>query len=327
MPTRLPLRSAPALLLSLAAAACADAPAAHDGPAAAQAEQRAAAAPDAQPRFTRIVVFGDSLVDAGNVYDLTGGQRAAARNGYVAGRFSNGFTFADRIAMGIEGRVTSPSRTGGNNYAYGGARALADEDGLPDALAQVAAWRGAQRGSPDPGTLFLLTFGGNDLRRPRGDAGGMDAYHRAVAQSYAEAVRILLASGARTILVTGAPLLSEAGAALQRRIDAELDRIAVPEGGRLLRYDFAPFWRSLLSDAPRLGFRPWTAEAAARAAMPGAEGNAGDDCMRDRAQASGCAGYILFDRVHPTAAVHALIARDIEARLGVPVADPPAAAR
>ena len=312
MPVRLPRLIA---LIVLAAAACVERAPEPAPPAAPQAVEPLA--------FKAVTVFGDSLVDAGNVHILTRQQVAAPADGYVAGRFSNGFTFADRIAIGIERRVTTPSRAGGNNYAYGGARALADNDGIPDAMAQVEAWRRTLRGRPDPGTLFILTFGGNDLRRPRAAAGDMDAYHNAVARTYANAVQTLFALGARTVLVTGAPLLNEAGAALQRQLNTQLDGIEIPEGGRLLRYDFLPFWRSLLANAPRLGFLPWSSEAAATASMPGARRNPGDDCLRDGAQGGGCAGYVLFDRVHPTAAVHALIARDISARLGVPVGDPP----
>jgi phospholipase/lecithinase/hemolysin len=304
------LRPVSILLAALASAACADASPSTDAP----AQSRAA---DARP-FTSLVVFGDSLVDAGNVHLATSGTRAAAAQGYVAGRFTNGYSYADRIALGIEGRVTAPSRAGGSNYAWGGARALANEDGLPDAAAQVAAWRAVSPGRPDPKTLFLLTFGGNDLRR----GGVTDASHREVARSYADAVRSLLAAGARTILVTGAPIPSDAGLALQRAVDAELDRIPLGNGQRILRYDFLPLWQRLLTDARSLGFRPWTPETAASAAMPGARRNAGDDCLADRAQTQGCPGYVLFDRVHPTAAVHALIARDMSERLGVPVADP-----
>jgi phospholipase/lecithinase/hemolysin len=296
------------LLAALVVGACAD------GPAAAPP-----AAVEERP-FASLVVFGDSLVDAGNVHLMTGGTRAAATQGYVAGRFTNGYGFADRIAMGITGRVTSPSGSGGDNFAWGGARALANEDGLPDALAQVDAWTARSGGRADPRTLFLLTFGGNDLRR----GGASEGSNREVARSYAEAVRRLFAAGAGTILVTGAPIPSEAGAALQRALDAELDAIAIPQGRRLLRYDFRPLWQRLLADAAALGFRSWTPETAASAGMPGARRNQGDDCLADRAQAQGCPGYVLFDRVHPTAAVHALIAEDISKKLSIPVAEPPA---
>lgn len=299
-----------AAIAALAAGACADRPAAPGAPQTAPAARA----------FTSVVVFGDSLVDAGNVHLVSGGTRAAAREGYVAGRFTNGFSYADRIAMGVTGRVTSPSGAGGDNFAWGGARALANDDGLPDALEQIAAWTARSGGRADPATLFILTFGGNDLRR----GGASEASNREVARSYAGAVRRLVDAGAVTILVTGAPIPSEAGAALQSAIDAELAGIAMPEGRRLLRYDFRPLWQRLLTDAPGLGFRRWTSEAAASAGMPGSSRTDGNDCRADRAQAQGCPGYVLFDRVHPTAAVHALIARDISERLGIPVADPPA---
>jgi outer membrane lipase/esterase len=295
---------------------CGEEPALRNAPAAAEPAKRA--------EFQRVVVFGDSLVDAGNVHLATGGRYAAEAKGFVAGRFTNGFTFADRIAMGVEGRVTVPTRKGGNNYAHGGAKAMPDDDGIPDAQFQVEGWLAGREGEPEPTTLFILTFGGNDLRHPRRGSGSAEAYHQAVAQSYAGAVRTLFTYGARNVLITGAPLLNGAGESLQRQLDKELGGIELREGQRLLRYDFLPFWRSLLADAPRLGFRPWTAKAAATASMAGAERISGDDCVGDRRQAGGCAGYVLFDRVHPTAAVHALIARDMAAKLGIPIADPPA---
>jgi outer membrane lipase/esterase len=307
------------LLALLAAAGCAETPPAADAPPR-QARSEAAAA-----SFASVVVFGDSLVDAGNIHVWTNGRRASAADGYVAGRFTNGYTFADRIALAAEGRVTRPSRSGGANFAYGGAKAIADEDGIPDSAAQIEAFRASLRGPVDPRTLFILTFGGNDLRHAPAPGSGTDAYHRRVARSYADAVRSLFALGARTVLVTGAPVPSDAGAALQRRIDSELDAIDLAGGRRLLRYDFLSFWQRLRADAAGLGFRPFSAGQAAAAAMPGAAPIAGQDCRRERAQARGCPGYVLFDQVHPTAAVHALIARDIADKLGIEVADPPSA--
>jgi phospholipase/lecithinase/hemolysin len=64
-----------------------------------------------------IFVFGDSLSDGGNVYNVTGGFFPPSP---YAQRFSNGPVAVEQFAK-LAGVTLTPSTTGGNNYAYGGA--------------------------------------------------------------------------------------------------------------------------------------------------------------------------------------------------------------
>ncbi len=69
---------------------------------------------------TDLIVFGDSLCDVGNRFDVSKGSTPAPED-YWEGRYSNGPVWVSRYSELIG--VTEPTRSlaGGTNYAYGGA--------------------------------------------------------------------------------------------------------------------------------------------------------------------------------------------------------------
>ncbi|MEG8038335.1 hypothetical protein QP166_02880 [Sphingomonas sp. LR60] len=99
-----------------------------------------AAAQTTPPPFSSLTVFGDSLVDAGNIRALRLGADPA--EGYVAGRFTNGLDYTDLLSLAMYGTPTVASLNGGSNYAFGGARATTTSP-IPDALEQVAIYKAA----------------------------------------------------------------------------------------------------------------------------------------------------------------------------------------
>jgi len=145
--------------------------------------------------YSGVFVFGDSLVDAGNALGLanwygslpfTEAVDAAptAAKGYFAGRFTNGFTFADLISNKFLGVPTKPvfpyeykdpylgvriapfaSDPSGNNlnFAYGGAQMRRGDEKVPDIDGQTDAWRDAVDGHADPNALHMFAFGANDV--------------------------------------------------------------------------------------------------------------------------------------------------------------------
>jgi phospholipase/lecithinase/hemolysin len=145
--------------------------------------------------YSGVIVFGDSLVDPGNALGLANWYGSlpftedvdaapTAAKGYYAGRFTNGFTFADLISNKYIGVVTkpifpyeykdpylglriapfTPDPTGNNlNFAYGGAQMRRGDEKVPDIDGQTDAWRDAVDGDADPHALHLFAFGANDV--------------------------------------------------------------------------------------------------------------------------------------------------------------------
>ena len=109
----------------------------------------AAGAASAQS-YNRLVVFGDSLSDNGNLYAVTSGTRPPASI-YWQGRFSDGPVFTELLGF-TAGRITAGAPvTGSVNLAFGGARtdAAASPPGMRTQLGMYQMGGG--------------TFGANDL--------------------------------------------------------------------------------------------------------------------------------------------------------------------
>jgi uncharacterized protein YhjY with autotransporter beta-barrel domain/phospholipase/lecithinase/hemolysin len=122
------------------------------------------AAPAGAQRVNRIVALGDSYIDDGNVFELTGTARPAI---YPLGRFSNGLNLVDTMAQALNVPVL--------NYGIGGAVARAQNTPLPSVQAfdlQVQSFlagggpaafpRSSGRFAPDD--LLVLNIGANDAR-------------------------------------------------------------------------------------------------------------------------------------------------------------------
>ncbi len=145
--------------------------------------------------YSGVIVFGDSLVDAGNVLGLANwydglpftepvDAAPTSDKGYYSGRFTNGFTFADLLSNKYIGIPTKPvfpygyedpyigiriapfasDPSGHNlNFAYGGAQMRRGDEKVPDIDGQTDAWRDAVDGHADPNALHLFSFGANDV--------------------------------------------------------------------------------------------------------------------------------------------------------------------
>ena len=94
-----------------------------------------AASPAVAGGYSKLFVFGDSLVDPGNAQIAAPfygrPDPAPAALGYVGGRFSNGGNFADYLSFSLFGTPTVPALagTGGTNFGVGGARTLLHDKG------------------------------------------------------------------------------------------------------------------------------------------------------------------------------------------------------
>jgi phospholipase/lecithinase/hemolysin len=178
----------------------------------------------AESDFSQIYFFGDSLSDPGNVYALTGliaipPYELIPSAPYAIGghQFSNGKTwaqiFAQNMKLGHGGRAALKAPGTNGNFAFGGARARDTSSPIPSASTQVGIFSGIYS-SADPEALYVIQFGGNDLRDaldafpadPTGVTSGgilMDAV-----LSISDNIISLYSMGARNFLVANVPNLA-----------------------------------------------------------------------------------------------------------------------
>jgi phospholipase/lecithinase/hemolysin len=175
----------------------------------------ACAAPAPSAKVERIVAFGDSYADNGNMFRLAG---AVPPPMYPKGRFSDGTNFVDTMGSILKVPIV--------NFALGGAvTGPGDSDFRPAGLdVQTRAFLSGRGplgfprtgGRFSPGDLAVISIGGNDARRYAksfGKAPGPRQVEAAVAAAPAAADRSIAnaaaaldlraAAGARNVLFLG----------------------------------------------------------------------------------------------------------------------------
>lgn len=265
--------------------------------------------------YSRLVVFGDSLSDNGNLYAATGNTQPTSPP-YFQGRFSNGPVFTELLGFNAGRSAAGAPRTGSINYAYGGARtdSSAFPPGMRNQLLQYTGGGG--------------TFGANDLVSILGGAnnifqavpaasvspnptGAIQPVALAAAADINFIVNSVAAAGAGTILVSNLPNL-----ALTPQFNQGPGAPAAPLAdyagtqfnGALLNGLMAtaaarPGTNIILMDLYKIGFPI--------ANNPGLFGltNARDSCFNGVTVCATPGSYLYWDSVHPTAAGHQLLAR------------------
>ncbi|HMO87060.1 MAG TPA: SGNH/GDSL hydrolase family protein [Lacipirellulaceae bacterium] len=149
-----------------------------------------------------VVVFGDSLSDMGNISSATLGFVPGST--YFSGRFSNGPVWVEHLAAALGAGPLATSRSGGNNFAYGGAltSGASGVGGvfIRDIDEQLADFFAAR--TVDPQALYVVWAGANDL------FDGQTNVHVPI-NNLAAAISSLVAAGARQVLVPNLPLLGQ----------------------------------------------------------------------------------------------------------------------
>ncbi|MBV9432176.1 MAG: hypothetical protein JO137_10165 [Hyphomicrobiales bacterium] len=154
--------------------------------------------------ISRLVVFGDSLSDDGNLFRFTGEPAPP----YWKGRFSNGPTYAEQLASELGARL--------EDLAFGGATASATSpfaDSLPVNLPeQVAAYLIGLHGRRAPsGTTAVIDIGSNDYINFLQSGASLSKAPQvisSVVSSVATAIDALTAAGVQKIALFTLPDLS-----------------------------------------------------------------------------------------------------------------------
>ncbi len=297
--------------------------------------------------FDNIYVFGDSLSDQGNVSLLTSGAIPGSdyfngrfSNGpiYVDGLAQGlGLAVSQLAAPMLSPPFPAWSPGGGNNFAYGGARTDSHRSGLPLGLdSQVAAFA---NGAPaaDADALYVVFAGANDVQDAIGIANDSPTEVAAAmtdplvafgavenaAQNVASAIRDLAATGARHFFVPNGPdwalvpaviemesghaglagfgdFARDVSLAFNDRLAVELNAIGLASPAiDILSFDFSALLREMVDNPALYGFTNISMSC-----------YDGDD-LGFSGGGSVCTHpdeYLFWDRIHPTAAAHAVLA-------------------
>lgn len=194
--------------------------------------------------YNKLVIFGDSISDTGNVLSLTTAFTATPFPTFpgAEGRFSDGKVWTEYLAEGLglptaanpsnlfftgasgPSGVIAIGAPGGSNFAYGGARTgLGGSAGATTGLlSQLINWNGQTFGTSltkaaDPNALYVIVAGANDLRDARsafssnsaGDAAARSNAATTTASNIVNAVSLLANAGAQHFMISSLPDLGK----------------------------------------------------------------------------------------------------------------------
>lgn len=283
----------------------------------------------AQTGYEDVFIFGDSVSDSGNIYLMTGLTTKSPyplvpTYPYTIGghHYSNGKTWVETFAKGLNdatGGKASRANPGKNgNYAHGGARGRNNTlHPSPDSLEQAQMFIADYNGAPSD-ALYVVQFGGNDVRDALGaaqDDPSLDASLGilfAAADEVGATIQTLYNAGARNFLVANSPNLANAPAIrFQDEVIGFLTGLfvgtynGVLEGNLLAlqanpdivihRFNMYEFTNELVDNPGNFGLTNVTAP-----------------CLNFLVESGGkCEnpeGYLFWDGLHPTAVAHKAIA-------------------
>ena len=269
----------------------------------------------AQQTFSRVVIFGDSLSDTGNLalFDLP--------FPYFQNRISDGLLAVDYLAANLGGNADRSGhllgQTAGFNYSVSGGEIVGSSQ--DDLQAQVTAYLGRVSGQAESSALFVIVMGGNDVRAMR----NMSAAAAAAATSQTitklrTEVNRLVQAGAINFLIANVPDVgvipetlelenSNPGISARATLYTQnynsslatmLQDLRAQTSANLIEFDFFSTVEDIFENAAALGFTQ-TSVGCFDPDVPSFH----PDCLLgtrfDR--------FIFFDSIHPTGAANEIV--------------------
>ncbi|MFT5274792.1 MAG: phospholipase/lecithinase/hemolysin [Saprospiraceae bacterium] len=276
----------------------------------------------AQPTYSKVVIFGDSLSDTGNISSVIGSLPPPFYNN----RITNGPVAVDELTAKL-GLNATPSlhlsvAANGYNYAVAGGKIVGN--GTEDLSAQIGAYLNRTNSFVDSNALFLLMLGGNDLlsirRTSSTNSGNLQIESTIIA--YIHQIQRLLNAGARYFLVANAPNIgripqtlalesSFAGISARaqsysqyfnQRLSSALTTLAFTGDSNVILFDFYATFNSITNNPSAHGF-----SNASEACFIIASLSFHPNCNFSR--------FVFFDDIHPTGKAHQLLGEAMYKRL------------
>lgn len=271
----------------------------------------------------KIVVFGDSLSDNGNLYEYMKHQIPLSPP-YFEGRFANGFIWAELL---VNSYYPNDIKNHLADYAFGGAGVLeTDDDDDYEVFTlqnEIYSYLTSNQGKADPNTLFIIWIGSNNyLALPENTTKATENVTLGIRHS----VEKLIARGARHIMVINLPDLGRAPAAREFDAEALLSEISKKHNEKLkahiaaleaqypyvqlINLDINQVLGDMMNRPEEYGFTNVTDTC--YEAMMNDNGHPSILKMASKlklnAKGDACDGYLFFDPVHPSAPAHRLMA-------------------
>jgi outer membrane lipase/esterase len=285
---------------------------------------------DPPPLFQTMYTYGASVSDNGNACNQTP-TSCPPSPPYAQGVFSNGPLWISAVAAGV-GASAAPSRLGGTNWAYAGARTgtvpgVTTPPSVPSMVAQVELYLQRSGFVSNPSNLHVVdavTVGNNIIDALTLSATDPNAPTAVVTQAVADVAGILLrlyASGARHILVVNSTNVGRTPAA---RAAGPAAAAGATQMSALFNGALAQQIAGLRATQPGINIYLVDAFALTEqiAANPSAFGftNVTDPCFNTAVSPpTVCANpsqYFYWDSFHPTQATGAILAQRALSAIG-----------
>ena len=307
----------------------------------------AAAAPSASAQqFSNVYVFGDSLSDVGYYRPVLTALGLPPTLVAALGRFttSPGPVWSELVSQ-YYGATPGPSNVNsGNIFAQGGARVATNSASTPQGAAQrpvstqVTEFLSRNGGTADPNALYAIWAGANDIFQSlQGAAAGtipasqLPTIIQNTAGAEIQQIARLQGAGARYIVVfglpnigttpafAGSPSSSAAATQLSAGFNTALFAGLAQAGIRVIPIDAYSILTELGANPSLYGFTNATTPACGPF-PPFSSASDAFFCPPQVQAPGGAQHYFFADGVHPTTAVHAIIAQVVEQMISGPAA-------
>ncbi|MBA2657048.1 MAG: SGNH/GDSL hydrolase family protein [Tatlockia sp.] len=286
---------------------------------------------EAKP-LNNIVIFGDSLSDNGNLYEL---YKIPSSPPYFAGRFSNG-------PVWIEALVASYFHEKANahlqNYAFGGAAVAKDDnDGTYSLKLELDTYLGAHHDKAADNNLYVIWIGANNyLMTPSNVNDTLDLVNTGIKKS----LRTLVKAGAKHIMLVNLPDLGTTPFPSQFYPKEEVPLIREQLSSYTLKhnellaetinefkqtnpevkwlyFDVNSRFNEFLQKPERFGIRNFTEACYLSDTDKPLKNSMLQIASRiqERVEPGDCEDYLFFDGVHPSARTHKILAEQAKAYL------------
>jgi outer membrane lipase/esterase len=305
------------------------------------------AAPQASSaQFSNVYVFGDSLSDVGYYRPFLASLGLPANVVATLGRFTtNPGPVWSELVSNFYGVAAAPSNvSGGNVFAQGGARVAASSTSTPPGFAQrpvstqIDEYLARSSNKADPNALYAVWAGGNDfLQNSQALAAGqitsaqLQSNVLGAAGAEIQQIARLKAAGARYVMVFGLPDIGGTPSSLSQGAAAAAGATAISAGFnttlftglasagiRVIPVDTFSLFSEVKANATAFGFTNTTGIACGPFPPITTTGNA-EFCLSSNLVAPNADQTFLFaDGVHPTTAVHRILANFVESLIEGP---------